>query len=155
MPCTQKVKELGWKPKGASALSISGAFLNCIASAGVILSGSPYSVYDKDSPHVDPEVFELGVPILGICYGLQVGRISTIWEPLLIITSHRPRRKSRGTSEARSRSAIIASTALRMFKSTNSGLGALRPSMRCSKGWATRWRCGLPASPVFSTPGLS
>ena len=40
--------------------------------AGVILSGSPYSVYDSDSPHVDPDVFELGVPILGICYGLQV-----------------------------------------------------------------------------------
>jgi GMP synthase-like glutamine amidotransferase len=40
--------------------------------AGVILSGSPYSVYDRDSPHVDPDVFELGVPILGICYGLQV-----------------------------------------------------------------------------------
>jgi GMP synthase-like glutamine amidotransferase len=40
--------------------------------AGVILSGSPYSVYDHDSPHVDPDVFELGVPILGICYGLQV-----------------------------------------------------------------------------------
>jgi hypothetical protein len=58
------------------------AFLNRIASAGVILSGSPYSVYDKDSPHVDPEVFELGVPILGICYGLQVGCISLICESL-------------------------------------------------------------------------
>jgi len=54
MPCTQKIRDLGWKPKG------------------VILSGSPYSVYDNDSPHVDPDVFELGVPILGICYGLQV-----------------------------------------------------------------------------------
>jgi GMP synthase (glutamine-hydrolysing) len=39
---------------------------------GVILSGSPYSVYDRDSPHVDPDVFELGVPVLGICFGLQV-----------------------------------------------------------------------------------
>lgn len=47
------------------------AFLNQ-ASSGIILSGSPYSVYDKDSPHVDLAVFDLGVPILGICYGLQV-----------------------------------------------------------------------------------
>ena len=51
---------------------------------GVILSDAPYSVYDIDSPHVDPDVFELGVPILGICYGLQVGVYFSIWEALLI-----------------------------------------------------------------------
>ena len=38
---------------------------------GVILSGGPYSVYEANAPHVDPAVFELNVPILGICYGLQ------------------------------------------------------------------------------------
>ncbi|KAJ5338386.1 NAD/GMP synthase [Penicillium brevicompactum] len=53
LPCTQKLAELTWKPKG------------------IILSGGPYSVYEEGSPHVDPAFFELGVPVLGICYGLQ------------------------------------------------------------------------------------
>lgn len=53
LPCTQRIAELGFKPKG------------------VILSGGPYSVYEANAPHVDSALFDLDVPILGICYGLQ------------------------------------------------------------------------------------
>jgi len=41
-------------------------------AAGIILSGGPASVYDKEAPRFNKELFELGIPILGLCYGQQL-----------------------------------------------------------------------------------
>ena len=43
-----------------------------LGAKGIVLSGGPASVYDQDAPKCDSHLFELGLPVLGICYGLQV-----------------------------------------------------------------------------------
>lgn len=54
LPCTTSVEEI-----------------RKLQPAGLILSGGPSSVYDKEAPKCDPAVLRMGVPVLGICYGMQ------------------------------------------------------------------------------------
>ncbi len=52
--------------------TMSLAEIRAMNPKGIIFTGGPNSVYLEESPHVDPEIFELGIPILGICYGSQL-----------------------------------------------------------------------------------
>lgn len=53
---------------------------------GIIFTGGPNSVFEEDSPHINPEIFNLGYPILGICYGCQ-----TIGHALGGLVCHAPK----------------------------------------------------------------
>src|SRR6202030_1101450 len=51
--------------------NLPAAEIKKINPNGIILSGGPASVYDKGAPQIDPQIFSLGIPVLGICYGLM------------------------------------------------------------------------------------
>lgn len=68
---TRRIREFGIYSELLSH-NLTAAEIKKMAPKGIIFSGGPNSVYDENAFHVDPEIFELGIPVLGICYGMQL-----------------------------------------------------------------------------------
>ncbi|KRN48354.1 GMP synthase [Pediococcus pentosaceus] len=68
---TRRIREFGIYSELLSH-KITAEEIKKINPKGIIFSGGPNSVYDKDAFRIDPEIYKLGIPILGICYGMQL-----------------------------------------------------------------------------------
>jgi len=67
----RKIRELGVFSE-IVPFDISLGRIKKEAPGAIVLSGGPQSVYEEDSPHISRDIFRLGIPVLGICYGLQL-----------------------------------------------------------------------------------
>ena len=67
----RRIREIGVHSE-IHPFSVEIELIRALNPKGIILSGSPSSVYEADAPLVSTQLFELGVPILGICYGFQL-----------------------------------------------------------------------------------
>jgi len=67
----RRIRELGVFSELVS-YNITTDRIKKISPRGIILSGGPASVYEKNSPQLDKKIFDSGIPVLGICYGLQL-----------------------------------------------------------------------------------
>ncbi|MBI2196895.1 glutamine-hydrolyzing GMP synthase [Candidatus Daviesbacteria bacterium] len=67
----RRVRELGSEVEIATP-EVAVQKIRAEEIQGIILSGGPAAVFEKQSPTVNPEIFELGIPVLGICYGQQL-----------------------------------------------------------------------------------
>ncbi|WP_191990997.1 glutamine-hydrolyzing GMP synthase [Ligilactobacillus salivarius] len=68
---TRRIREFGVYSELLSH-KLTAAQIKEMNPKGIIFSGGPNSVYDDGAFQIDPEIFELGIPILGICYGMQL-----------------------------------------------------------------------------------
>src|SRR3989338_11138012 len=68
---TRRIRELGVSSE-IKPFDISAAEIRKLKPKGIILSGGPASVYERNSPQLDRKILSLGIPVLGICYGLQL-----------------------------------------------------------------------------------
>ena len=97
---SRRIREIGVFSELKSH-KISADEVRAINPIGIVLSGGPNSVYEEGSFDIDPEIFELGIPILGICYGMQLlthklgGKVVLIidsphdfWRRIMSITLH-------------------------------------------------------------------
>lgn len=67
----RRIREIGVYSK-VIPYTTSAQLISSLSPKGIILSGGPNAVFEKGAPSIDPQVFALGIPVLGICYGLQL-----------------------------------------------------------------------------------